>query len=579
MPSIFAANAEGALSPSFDLRCLEPGQQHPDGWGIGYYPGDASYGSIIKETPSVAQASGPLPGWGPLESSTFIFHLRRASWGGLSDANTQPFKRAYARRAWMFAHSGNLGRRLELADDARFEPVGTSDSETLFCALMNRLASTGARSLGDVDPSQLAAWFEELGEAGDVTSVWSDGRDLIAYAGRGSESLFLTPLLPPLEQLALSNEALAVNFTVRGPLLRRCAVVSSSALSGGIASEPVNNGELLVVREGAVIHRTNTARNVVPLAPSTLRPVVKRPERMESKVLSVVHRTVYEYDQPVHRSEHLLRLTPVDDRRQNLLDHRLTLNVIHRGVEYDDVFGNRVRRVHIENSFNRLEFESRSLVEVLDTDPLASISTHERRTIPLVWMPWQRETLQPYLLPEELPETQLLELSDYAMSFVRRNDYDLIDTLLDINQTIFSGFRYVQNTTSLATTPFEVYRDRVGVCQDFANLFICMARLLGVPARYACGYIYVAPQNPTQVQSLASHAWVQVYLPEIGWLGLDPTNGVLTQTDHIRVAVGRNYGDATPTSGTIYHGGGTETLSVDVQVTPVAGVRTLAELG
>jgi transglutaminase-like putative cysteine protease len=84
-----------------------------------------------------------------------------------------------------------------------------------------------------------------------------------------------------------------------------------------------------------------------------------------------------------------------------------------------------------------------------------------------------------------------------------------------------------------------------------------------------CGYIYTGPKNPNQRQSEASHAWVQVYLPEVGWKGFDPTNGVLTQTEHMRVAVGRNYVDATPTSGTIFVGGGGETLEVDVRVEPL----------
>jgi transglutaminase-like putative cysteine protease len=180
-------------------------------------------------------------------------------------------------------------------------------------------------------------------------------------------------------------------------------------------------------------------------------------------------------------------------------------------------------------------------------------------------MPWQRQALQPYLLPPELPESELMELTEYAMSFVERNDYDLIDTLLDINWTIFKEYRYLQGSTTIFTTPFEVYANRHGVCQDFTNLFICLARLLGVPARYVCGYIYTGPKNPNQRQGEASHAWVQVYLPEVGWKGFDPTNGVLTQTDHVRVAVGRNYVDATPTSGTIYVGGGGETLEVDVR--------------
>jgi transglutaminase-like putative cysteine protease len=183
-------------------------------------------------------------------------------------------------------------------------------------------------------------------------------------------------------------------------------------------------------------------------------------------------------------------------------------------------------------------------------------------------MPWQRQVLQPFLLPPELPESNLEELTEYAMSFVKRNDYDLLDTLLDINATIFKEYEYRQGSTTIFTTPFEVYANRRGVCQDFTNLFICLARLLSVPARYQCGYIYTGPKNPNQVQSEASHAWLQVYLPEVGWKGFDPTNGILTQTDHVRVAVGRNYRDATPTSGTIYVGGGPETLEVDVKVEP-----------
>jgi transglutaminase-like putative cysteine protease len=173
--------------------------------------------------------------------------------------------------------------------------------------------------------------------------------------------------------------------------------------------------------------------------------------------------------------------------------------------------------------------------------------------------------LQPFLLPPELAESELLELVEYAMSFVRRNDQDLLDTLLDMNWTIFKEYTYRQGSTTISTTPFEVYVSRRGVCQDFANLFICLARLLGVPARYVCGYIYTGLKNPNQIQSEASHAWVQMYLPEVGWKGFDPTNGVLTQTEHVRVAVGRSYVDATPTSGTIFVGGGGETLEVDVR--------------
>jgi len=212
--------------------------------------------------------------------------------------------------------------------------------------------------------------------------------------------------------------------------------------------------------------------------------------------------------------------------------------------------------------------EARSVVEVLDSDPLGFGPLRVQSTIPLVWMPWQRQVLDPYLLPPELPESELAELIQYAMSFVKRNESDLLDTLLDINHTIYREYAYQQGTTTLDTTAFDTYVSRRGVCQDFTNLMICLARLLGVPARYVCGYIFCGPQHERAAMSEASHAWVQLYLPQVGWKGFDPTNGILTQTDHVRVAVGRNYLDATPTSGTIYVGGGGETLTVNVSVQP-----------
>ena len=95
---------------------------------------------------------------------------------------------------------------------------------------------------------------------------------------------------------------------------------------------------------------------------------------------------------------------------------------------------------------------------------------------------------------------------------------------------------------------------------------ICLARLLHIPARYRMGYIYTGANYENQIQSDASHAWVELYLPQVGWHGLDPTNGIQVGLDHVRVACGRNYRDATPTSGTIYKGGGMETLEIRVQV-------------
>jgi transglutaminase-like putative cysteine protease len=155
------------------------------------------------------------------------------------------------------------------------------------------------------------------------------------------------------------------------------------------------------------------------------------------------------------------------------------------------------------------------------------------------------------------------------MSVVQRNNFDLMETLFAINLSLYHDFQYVPGCTTLDTTPYQVYVTRRGVCQDFANLFITMARLLGIPARYVCGYLYTGNTSRSRAQSDASHAWVQLYIPHIGWKDFDPTNGVLPQNDHVRVAYGRHYRDATPTTGTLY-GNAPETMTIDVTVEDAA---------
>jgi transglutaminase-like putative cysteine protease/predicted glutamine amidotransferase len=285
-----------------------------------------------------------------------------------------------------------------------------------------------------------------------------------------------------------------------------------------------------------------------------------------TRVLSVVHETVYRYDTPVERSTHLYRLRPVHDLAQQVLAAEVSVSVGELRRDYEDVFGNMATRTEVQRPYSELRILARSIVRVSKATDLDMASPVRRVTIPLVWMPWQRQMMLPYLLPPELPETQLSELYTFAMTFVKRQDHDLIHTLFDINNTIYRDFRYVSGSTTFETTPFDVYINRKGVCQDFSNLFICIARLLSIPARYRVGYIYTGGDYENKIQSEASHAWVEVYLPWRGWVGFDPTNGCLAGLDHVRIACGRNYRDATPTSGTIYKGGGRETLRVQVAV-------------
>jgi transglutaminase-like putative cysteine protease/predicted glutamine amidotransferase len=598
---------EGELAPSFDLTCLRPGGKLPDGWGIGYYPGGEPSASVLKEPapPHGSIRSELVKAWEHLEASLFLLHIRTATWGSLNDANTQPFCRSWGGRDWLIAHSGSLGDRLEVARESLFQPVGSTDTEVIFCELMRWIAESGFRSLGDVEPAVLLQWLERMNEHGALTLVLTDGRDLAIYADRdGHGEAFAWQVLPPYDRLAFGDADLEVDLTRRGAKSRKGVIISSAPLTarfipGGLGAAPgspaatqivaepawerVPPGHLVLIRQGAVRAevapepsgrrgegkaRSGALSVSPPAQPLTRRPI-KRPTHAQIRRFQVTHRTAYRYAAPVERSTHLLRLAPAHDRLQTLLHSEIVLSVEGQRHDYEDVFGNRVRRVLLDTPYTELVIEATSRVELLDTDPLSFRPVHARSTIPLVWMPWQRQVLQPFLLPQELPETELAELVEYAMSFVERNDYDLLDTLLDINHTIHDEYEYRQGSTTVATTPFEVYANRRGVCQDFTNLFICLARLLGAPARYACGYIYAGPQDENRRQAEASHAWVQVYLPDVGWKGFDPTNGILTQTQHVRVAVGRNYVDATPTSGTIYVGGGGERLDVGVRVDPL----------
>ncbi len=288
-------------------------------------------------------------------------------------------------------------------------------------------------------------------------------------------------------------------------------------------------------------------------------------------IYSIEHETRYQYSSPVTHSKHLFRLQPVHDISQMVLSYKFTISAHSAQVSnFSGAFGNYASFLEIKEPYTELVSLSQSIVS-MSALPRKMDLVHQPRTMPLIWMPWDRVMMEAYLQPPELAESEMFELSDYAMSFVRKNNNDAFEVLKDINQTIFKEYAYAAGSTTLATTPYEVYFNRQGVCQDFANLLICLARLLDIPARYRVGYLYTGGGYETRAEADASHAWVEVFLPYIGWVGFDPTNGCMAERDHIRVACGRHYKDATPTSGAIFESEGEalvqETLTTSVKVT------------
>ena len=258
-PKYLAMSFEGDFAPSFDLHCLRPGRRPPDGWGIGYSPGGGPSAAVLKEPtpPHGSIRSELIKAWEHLESSLFVLHIRVAMWGPITDANTQPFSRSWGGRDWLIAHGGSLTARLLPRLRARFEPVGSTDTEQIFCELLERIADRGWRSLGECDPDVLRGWFAELNGQGSLTICLSDGRDLAVYAdAAGTGDVHVWEIVPPYATLTFGDEDLTVDLTQRGAKSRKGVVVSSDPLDvkgmQDASWRRVKPGHLLIIRQGAV---------------------------------------------------------------------------------------------------------------------------------------------------------------------------------------------------------------------------------------------------------------------------------------------------------------------------------------
>ena len=568
----------------------------PDGWGFAWYPRDGVGASVLKD-PHVEYdmaVATAVQRWDRFRSSIFVCHS--GTHRGRSFTDTHPFVRSHAGRDWIFAHNGDLGRNLDvtlpLDEGLGFEPVGQTDSEHAFCWLMGQVRALGARSLSDVGWPTVRGWLRTLNDLGTLNVIWSDGLHVVAYHDQtGFNALHYLRRIPPPSDTKLESDLLQLDISNSIDENRTLAIVSTRPLS----SEPwsaLAPGEIRVVSRGHLIDTGEgvelpTARaagpstsswahaqppspqlSVTPAEPSIPTPDLPALHARKGSFhdYEITHETVYRYETPVETSTHTVRLQPVRDLTQDVLEYKLEISPPGKAYSYEDVFGNHVLSFQISQPYTELWVRARSKVRTHHVDTHSSLRS---TSIPLVWMPWQRQMMNPFLLPPELPETELRELSGFAMSFAARREYDLLETLIDVNEALHRDFKYIPGVTTLETSAFDVFQERRGVCQDFANLFICLARLLGVPARYRVGYIHTGAGYHNQIQSEASHAWAEVYLPSVGWRGFDPTNGCLVDLDHVRVASGRNYRDATPTAGTLYAGGHGEKLDVSVRVTRI----------
>jgi transglutaminase-like putative cysteine protease/predicted glutamine amidotransferase len=599
MSQILTLSFDCPSSPSIILKLPiinEQTKKQSYGQGFAWYNNDELSATVVKETKYASRSTliKTMEDVTRFHSTIFIGHIRGAA-KKLVQKDTQPFSRSFAGRDWIFVHSGDLqsdyALHLPFDTNTIFEPIGSTDSEYIFCYLLEKIKNANARSLVDVGWPLLFSWLQTINQLGTANFMLSDGDDTIIYHDRYAyNQLYWLRSCPPHLMSHFETDVFSIEITLPFDVHHTFILVANESISH--QCEMLKPSQMLVLRRGKVVwdsasdeHFNMTLSSLanMEIKQSVASEEVKNEKpyahpiehenqiidyvaSSERKYFSLFHETIYRYDRPVELSKHIFHLHPVNDHIQTTLEYKLVVSVPGYGEFFEDVFGNIATFYRINMPYKELIVRSESIVSLAINPSHFSEYLHQRRDIPLLWLPWQRQMMSPYLLPPELPESELNELIDFAMSFVKRNNYDLMEVLNDINQTIYRDFSYVSGSSSLKTTPYDLFMTRRGVCQDFTNLFICLARLLNVPARYRIGYIYSNADYDRTIQSQASHAWVEVYLPYIGWYGFDPTNGCVAGDNHIRIASGRNYVDATPTTGTIYKGGGREDLAIFVHV-------------
>ena len=327
----------------------------------------------------------------------------------------------------------------------------------------------------------------------------------------------------------------------------------------------------------------------------------------DSRAFIVEHDTEYTYSTQVAFAQHLAHLTPLSGPGQRLEEFSLEIDppptLRHTGT---DTFGNERTYFALNVAHEGLRVQTRSRVRVA---PLHH--GLDARQSPA----WEsvRDALRYVAGAPYAPATEFVfssafvpydtDLRDYAQgSFGPRQT--VLAGALDLMRRIHNDFRYDAGSTDVATPVREAFAARAGVCQDFTHVMIGGLRALGLPARYVSGYLFTHPA-PAQkresdvaaaprvaeggdapegshlpapdgdrvndagaplVGADASHAWVSVYCPRFGWVELDPTNDLVPGTGHVRLAVGRDYGDVAPLRGVV-QGGGEHHLRVAVRVT------------
>ena len=285
----------------------------------------------------------------------------------------------------------------------------------------------------------------------------------------------------------------------------------------------------------------------------------------------VRHQTTYRYSDPVQVSINQVCLRPRSSAGQTLLRHALAISPASRiRTEWTDFFGNLQVQYHVSDVHREMTILAESEVDV-----------HAREwPDPDATSPWEsaRAGVAKPATDAALDASQyrfdspMIGASAALLDYARPSfpaGRPLLAALADLTARIKTEFVYDTAATTLTTKVEDVLDRRRGVCQDFAQVQIGCLRSIGLAARYVSGYLLTRPPpgRPRLVGADASHCWVSVFSPDLGWLDVDPTNGSLVGDEHVAVAWGRDYHDVTPVKGVIL-GGGHQDILVAVDVIP-----------
>jgi transglutaminase-like putative cysteine protease len=285
----------------------------------------------------------------------------------------------------------------------------------------------------------------------------------------------------------------------------------------------------------------------------------------------LLHITEFQYDGPVSESYNEVRLRPMQDERQSCLSFRISTVPLSQPSSHLDFFGNWVHQFNVLPDHRMLRIETESVVLVQAPLP------HTGSGITMKDLDTTREDLADDFYDLIVPTDYTPHVPALIPLIQEAEAAAPDDTVLSFSETashqVHTRFRYEKGATQVKSTVVDALIAGAGVCQDFAHLLIAMLRTRGIPARYVSGYL--VPRRTAEpgasveevIGGQASHAWVEAYIPGLGWTPLDPTLDKPVGIQHIRLAYGRDYGDVAPVRG-VYKGHAGQRLSVDVRVRP-----------